>query len=60
MIDATSSMGPYIEAAKAEAKNISTKLSQKFPKMDFQYRYLFYRDPIDSPNDIHEIINLTK
>ena len=59
MIDATSSMGPYIEAAKAEAKNISTELSQKFPKMDFQYGYVFYRDPIDSPNDIHEIINLT-
>ena len=59
MIDATSSMGPYIEAAKAEAKNISTELSQKFPKMDFQYGYVFYRDPIDSPDDIHEIINLT-
>ena len=59
MIDATTSMGSYIEAAKAEAKNISTELSQKFPKMDFQYGYVFYRDPIDSPDDIHEIINLT-
>ena len=59
LIDATSSMGPYIEAAKLTAENISKSLRQKFPETNFQYGYVFYRDPIDSYNDIHEIINLT-
>ena len=59
LIDATSSMGPYIEAAKITAENISKSLRQKFPETNFQYGYVFYRDPIDSYNDIHEIINLT-
>ena len=40
-------------------KNISEELSKKFPDMDFQYGYVFYRDPIDSKGDKHEIINLT-
>ena len=34
-------------------------LNQKFPDTNFQYGYVFYRDPIDSKDDIHEIINLT-
>ena len=59
IIDATGSMSSYIEAAKSEAKNISEELSKKFPDMDFQYGYVFYRDPIDSKGDKHEIINLT-
>ena len=59
LIDATSSMGPYIEAAKLTAENISKSLRQKFPETNFQYGYVFYRDPIDSFTDIHEIINLT-
>ena len=59
IIDATGSMSSYIEAAKCEAKNISEELSKKFPDMDFQYGYVFYRDPIDSKGDKHEIINLT-
>ena len=59
LIDATSSMGPFIEAAKSTADNISKILRQKFPETNFQYGYVFYRDPIDSPSDIHEIIDLT-
>jgi len=59
IIDSTGSMSSYIEAAKSEAKNISEELSKKFPDMDFQYGYVFYRDPIDSKGDKHEIINLT-
>ena len=27
--------------------------------MNFQYGYVFYRDPIDSKGDIHQVINLT-
>ena len=59
VIDATESMNPYIEAAKCTAKDISTTLRLKFPDTNFQYGYVFYRDPIDTPGDFHEIINLT-
>ena len=41
LIDATSSMGPYIEAAKLTAENISKSLRQKFPETNFQYGYVF-------------------
>ena len=59
VIDATDSMKPYIEAAKMTAEDISKTLRQKFPDTNFQYGYVFYRDPIDSHKDFHEIINLT-
>ena len=59
LIDATGSMSPYIEAAKLEAKNISNEFKKLYPAVNFQYGYIFYRDPVDSKNDIHEIINLT-
>ena len=53
------SMGNYIKAAKEETQNISQDLRQTYPEMMFKYGYVFYRDPIDSKNDIHEIIDLT-
>lgn len=59
LIDATGSMGDYIRAAKEESENISTKLRTSYPEYNFQYGYVFYRDPIDSKSDIHEVINLT-
>ena len=59
LIDATGSMGDYIRAAKEESENISTQLRNSYPEYNFQYGYIFYRDPIDSKSDIHEIINLT-
>ena len=59
LIDATGSMESYIEAAKCTAEDLSKILRQKFPETNFQYGYVFYRDPIDSFEDIHEIINLT-
>ena len=59
LIDSTASMGPYIEAAKSESKNISKILRNTYPEMNFQYGYIFYRDPIDAKDDIHEMINLT-
>ena len=59
VIDATDSMKPYIEAAKMTAEDISKTWRQKFPDTNFQYGYVFYRDPIDSHKDFHEIINLT-
>ena len=59
IVDATGSMGNYIKAAKEETQNISQDLRQTYPEMMFKYGYVFYRDPIDSKNDIHEIIDLT-
>ena len=59
LIDATGSMSPYITAAKEESKNISEELRKLYPEMMFKYGYIFYRDPIDSEGDIHELIDLT-
>ena len=59
MVDATGSMGEYIFAAKSETKNISEDLRKEYPDMNFKYGYIFYRDPIDSEEDKHEIIDLT-
>ena len=59
VIDATGSMSSYITAAKDETENISKELRNLYPEYNFQYGYIFYRDPIDSPGDKHEIINLT-
>ena len=59
MIDATGSMGEYIAAAKEESQNISKELKEQYPDMKFKYGYIFYRDPVDEKNDIHEIIDLT-
>ena len=59
IVDATGSMGSYIIAAKEETKNISNQLRQKYPDKMFQYGYIFYRDPIDSTGDKHEVIDLT-
>jgi len=59
LVDATGSMSSYIKAAKEETQNISQDLRQAYPEMMFKYGYVFYRDPIDSKADIHEIIDLT-
>jgi len=59
IVDATGSMANYIHAAKEETQNISEDLRQAYPEMKFKYGYIFYRDPIDSKSDIHEIIDLT-
>ena len=59
LVDATGSMESYIISAKEETKNISKELRKLYPEMNFRYGYIFYRDPIDSPLDTHEIIDLT-
>ena len=59
VIDATGSMSSYIRAAKDETENISKELRSLYPEYNFQYGYIFYRDPIDSHEDKHEVINLT-
>ena len=59
LVDATGSMGSYIISAKEETKNIAEELRKLHPEMNFKYGYIFYRDPIDSSSDIHEVIDLT-
>ena len=59
LVDATASMSSYIRAAKEETKNISDELRKLYPKKMFKYGYIFYRDPIDSKSDKHDVIDLT-
>ena len=59
LVDATGSMSSYIIAAKEETKNIADELRKLYPEKMFQYGYIFYRDPIDSKTDTHDVIDLT-
>ena len=59
-MDATRSMQQYIDACRKEIISISNELKQKYNDLDFNYGGVFYRDPIDSPTDKHEIFNLSK
>ena len=58
-MDATGSMDSYIIAAKEETKNIADELQKLYPEKMFQYGYIFYRDPVDSNYDTHDVIDLT-
>lgn len=44
LIDATSSMNPYIQSAKRQARNIMTTLKQENPETEFLFGAVFYRD----------------
>ena len=59
LVDATGSMDSYIIAAKEETKNIADELQKLYPEKMFQYGYIFYRDPVDSNYDTHDVIDLT-
>lgn len=59
MIDATGSMESWIDAAADRCINISDELKLKFPHLEFYFGGIFYRDPIDSKEDIHEVFDLT-
>jgi hypothetical protein len=58
LIDATGSMGHMIHAAHAKASDIANNLRSNNPNVDFQFGSVCYRDPIDSPQDIHEVHQL--
>jgi hypothetical protein len=58
MVDATGSMSGYIQNVKNQCIAISQILKRKFSNFDFNFG-LFLRDPIDSPSDKIEIIQLT-
>lgn len=59
MVDATGSMGGYIQAAKDQCINISNTLQKQLSQYQFQFGCIFYRDPIDSPSDVNDIFMLT-
>ncbi|OHT14551.1 hypothetical protein TRFO_42994 [Tritrichomonas foetus] len=58
IIDATGSMSAALAAAHDRAASIATKLKFTHPNLDFQFGAICYRDPIDSPSDIHAHIDL--
>ena len=59
MIDATGSMKEWINAATDGCINISKELKEKFQYLEFYFGAVFYRDPIDSHEDKHEVFDLT-
>ena len=59
MIDSTGSMESWIDAAADRCLNISEELKIKFPHLEFYFGGIFYRDPVDSEEDIHEVFDLT-
>jgi hypothetical protein len=59
LCDATGSMSSYIEAAKKECVSISEQLRRTLPQFQFQFGAVFYRDPVDSPSDVHDTFLLT-
>ena len=59
LIDATGSMGSYLQAAKEQCINISNELKNKFKNFDFNFGGVFYRDPVDCDDDVNEMFDLT-
>ena len=59
MIDATGSMQSWIESAGEKCITISEDLQSQFPDLNFRFGRIFYRDPIDSIKDEHEVFDLT-
>ena len=58
-IDATGSMGSWIEAAKQKCHAISTFSRDKYPDLKFSFGAIFYRDPIDSSGDTNDYFQPT-
>ena len=60
LVDATGSMSPSIENVKSACVNISDQLKKKdkFSFYEFRFGAVFYRDPVDSQEDKHELFDL--
>ena len=59
LLDATGSMGNYLSAARDKCINISNQLKAELPKFDFNFGAVFYRDPVDCPNEKNKVYPLT-
>ena len=54
IVDATSSMGSYIQASIINCENIIERINLLYGhEKKIKFGGIFYRDPIDSPNDKH-------
>jgi len=58
-IDATGSMGSWIEAAKKQSQIIANSSHSNHPEIHFNFGVIFYRDPIDSSSDKNEFFQPT-
>jgi len=54
MIDSTGSMSSSIKAAHDKAERIAMNLKEAHRGIKFRFGSICYRDPVDSPGDIHE------
>ena len=59
LIDATGSMEPYVKEIKNQCKLINIRLLDREPGLSFKFGGVFYRDPVDSIGDVHEVYSLT-
>jgi hypothetical protein len=55
LIDATGSMSSTLKAAHDKAAEIAIDLRVQNPDVDFRFGSVCYRDPIDSPGDVHQV-----
>lgn len=57
VIDATGSMSATLKAAHDKATEMAIDLRVAHSDVKFRFGAVCYRDPIDSPNDIHEFMD---
>lgn len=58
-VDTTASMNGRIENVKTYCVDIANILKNQMMIYDFKFGAVFYRDPIDSHDDLNEYYNLT-
>jgi hypothetical protein len=58
MIDATGSMASSIAGACRNTCDIAVDLRCANPDVDFRFGCICYRDPVDSPSDVHQVHHL--
>jgi heat shock protein 5 len=59
-IDATGSMGDWLNAAVARSQDIAATARKEHPEVEFRFGAIFYRDPIDVSDDVNTSFDLTK
>jgi hypothetical protein len=58
IIDATGSMASSIAGAHRKASDLAVELRNTNPDVDFRFGCICYRDPVDSPSDVHQVHDL--
>jgi hypothetical protein len=58
IIDATGSMASSIAGARQKACDLAVDLRNTNPDVDFRFGCICYRDPVDSPSDVHQVHHL--